>query len=94
MANNGAHALSGVKVLDLTRFPPGQFCTVMLADLGADVVRIDAPGWNPMFSGCGDWHRTSQTFHCGRPSKPTSDPGTTETGRLGRRRRRQQPPRR
>ena len=46
-------ALSGVKVLDLTRFPPGQFCTVMLADLGADVVRVDAPGWNPMFAGVG-----------------------------------------
>src|SRR5262245_38658294 len=45
MADIGAQALSGVKVLDLTRFPPGQFCTVMLADLGADVVRIDAPGW-------------------------------------------------
>jgi crotonobetainyl-CoA:carnitine CoA-transferase CaiB-like acyl-CoA transferase len=42
-----------VKVLDLTRFQPGQFCTVMLADLGADVVRIDAPGWNPMFAGVG-----------------------------------------
>jgi alpha-methylacyl-CoA racemase len=53
MADVGAQALSGVKVLDLTRFPPGQFCTVMLADLGADVVRIDAPGWNPMFAGVG-----------------------------------------
>jgi alpha-methylacyl-CoA racemase len=42
-----------VKVLDLTRFPPGQFCTVMLADLGADVARIDAPGWNPAFAGVG-----------------------------------------
>jgi len=49
----GDQALSGVKVLDLTRFPPGQFCTVMLADLGADVVRVDAPGWNPMFGGVG-----------------------------------------
>jgi alpha-methylacyl-CoA racemase len=53
VAGLGRHALSGVKVLDLTRFPPGQFCTVMLADLGADVVRIDAPGWNPMFAGVG-----------------------------------------
>lgn len=53
MADGGSRALSGVKVLDLTRFPPGQYCTVMLADLGADVVRVDAPGWNPMFGGVG-----------------------------------------
>jgi alpha-methylacyl-CoA racemase len=45
-------ALTGIKVVDLTRFPPGAFCTVMLADLGAEVVRIDAPGSNPnMFGG-------------------------------------------
>ncbi len=53
MAATGEQALSGVKVLDLTRFPPGQFCTVMLADLGANVVRVDAPGWNPMHAGVG-----------------------------------------
>ena len=46
-----AQALAGVKVLDLTRFPPGAYCTVLLADLGADVVRIDAPGANTMFFG-------------------------------------------
>lgn len=51
MAQTGGQALSGVKVLDLTRFPPGQFCTVLLADLGADVVRLDAPGSNPMSVG-------------------------------------------
>ena len=46
-------ALSGVKVLDLTRFPPGADRTVLLADLGADVVRIDSPGANTMFFGVG-----------------------------------------
>ncbi len=53
MVDTDSRALSGVKVLDLTRFPPGQYCTVMLADLGAAVVRIDPPGWNPIYAGVG-----------------------------------------
>lgn len=43
--------LSGVKVLDLTKFPPGAFCTVLLADLGADVCRVETPGASPLMSG-------------------------------------------
>ena len=53
MPTGEAQALSDVKVLDLTRFPPGAYCTVLLADLGADVVRIDSPGANTMFFGVG-----------------------------------------
>ncbi|HVS14701.1 MAG TPA: CaiB/BaiF CoA-transferase family protein [Thermoanaerobaculia bacterium] len=36
--------LDGIRVLDLSRLAPGPFCSMLLADLGADVVRIDAPG--------------------------------------------------
>jgi alpha-methylacyl-CoA racemase len=36
-------ALAGVTVLDLTRRPSGGFCTVLLADLGATVIRVESP---------------------------------------------------
>ncbi len=43
--------LSGVKVLELGGIGPGPFAGMMLADLGADVVRVDRPGGGAFFPG-------------------------------------------
>jgi CoA:oxalate CoA-transferase len=52
--------LSGVRILDLTQFLSGPFATQMLADLGAEIIKLEAPG--------GDHTRTVPPYFVGEDS--------------------------
>ena len=68
--------LEGIKVLDLSRVLAGPWCTQLLADLGAEVTKIERPGsgddtrhWGPPWHGEGDERVAAYFLSCNRGKK-------------------------
>ena len=68
--------LQGIKVVDLSRVLAGPWCTQLLADLGAEVIKIERPGagddtrhWGPPWFGEGDDRVAAYFLSCNRGKK-------------------------
>ena len=83
-------ALAGIQVLDLSRVLAGPWCTQILADLGADVVKVERPGvgddtrhWGPPFLKDADGNDTAQASYftaCNRNKRSVTIDMASEDG--------------
>ena len=79
--------LEGIKVLDLSRVLAGPWCTQLLADLGAEVIKVERPGsgddtrhWGPPWHGEGNSRVAAYFLSCNRGKKSAAIDFAQEEG--------------
>jgi crotonobetainyl-CoA:carnitine CoA-transferase CaiB-like acyl-CoA transferase len=79
--------LDGIKVLDLSRVLAGPWCTQLLADLGAEVIKVERPGsgddtrhWGPPWHGEGEKRVAAYFLSCNRGKRSAAIDFATAEG--------------
>ena len=79
--------LAGIRVLDLSRVLAGPWCTQLLGDLGADVIKIERPGagddtrhWGPPWHGEGERRVAAYFLSANRGKRSAAIDFATEEG--------------
>jgi formyl-CoA transferase len=83
----GVKPLAGIRVLDLSRVLAGPWCTQLLGDLGAEVIKVERPGagddtrhWGPPWHGQGDRRVAAYFLSANRGKKSAAIDFATEDG--------------